>query len=441
MTAVITHATRRIGQACCTNRRRSHKARPLKPAQSLTSPRNFFVLLPLACVYAPAPMPCPFHNPKNPTDPFREPRERDGVLVNNFQGKEIPLVLRHEDVRRVAKDWQTFSSDAPFKVPIPTEEDVRTVRQLPLEIDPPDQQAYREVVEPFFNRAKLPEVIAQMERLVDELVTAARERTSFEAVRDFAIPLQSRALAILLNVPDAEAAIWIGWGTHVFRDGNGTSKGAALEAYTNALLDRAAANPGDDLFSALTQTKFQGRPLTRQEMLGFCSIVFAGGRDTVINSITGILAHLAHTPADFEFLRADRKRIIGASEEFFRALSPVTHLARKCTRDTTVHGVSVPAGEFVTLCFSSANFDATVFDAPDEVKLDRRPNPHVAFGFGPHLCLGAAHARLIVRTLLNTLCDQVARIDVLEQTWKSETEPSYVRRLAAESLHVKFALR
>ena len=379
-------------------------------------------------------MPCPFHNPKNPTDPFREPRERDGVLVNNFQGKEIPLVLRHEDVRRVAKDWQTFSSDAPFKVPIPTEEDVRTVRQLPLEIDPPDQQAYREVVEPFFNRAKLPEVIAQMERLVDELVTAARERTSFEAVRDFAIPLQSRALAILLNVPDAEAAIWIGWGTHVFRDGNGTSKGAALEAYTNALLDRAAANPGDDLFSALTQAKFQGRPLTRQEMLGFCSIVFAGGRDTVINSITGILAHLAHTPVDFEFLRADRKRIIGASEEFFRALSPVTHLARKCTRDTTVHGVSVPAGEFVTLCFSSANFDATVFDAPDEVKLDRRPNPHVAFGFGPHLCL-------IVRTLLNTLCDQVARIDVLEQTWKSETEPSYVRRLAAESLHVKFARR
>jgi len=110
-------------------------------------------------------MPCPFHNPKNPTDPFREPRERDGVLVNNFQGKEIPLVLRHEDVRRVAKDWQTFSSDAPFKVPIPTEEDVRTVRQLPLEIDPPEQQAYREVVEPFFNRAKLPEVIAQMERL------------------------------------------------------------------------------------------------------------------------------------------------------------------------------------------------------------------------------------------------------------------------------------
>jgi cytochrome P450 len=99
------------------------------------------------------------------------------------------------------------------------------------------------------------------------------------------------------------------------------------------------------------------------------------------------------------------------------------------------------AGEFVSLCFSSANFDASVFDAPDAVQLDRRPNPHVAFGFGPHLCLGAAHARLVVRTLLNTLCNQVARIDVLERTWKSETEPSYVRRLAAERLEVAFVRR
>ena len=386
-------------------------------------------------------MPCPFHNPANPTDPFREPRERTGVLVNNFQGKEIPLILRHEDLRRATKDWQTFSSDAPFKVPIPTEEDVRSVRQLPLEVDPPEQQAYREVVEPFFNRAKLPEVIAAMERLVGELVATACARDTFEAVRDFAIPLQSRALALLLNMPESEATVWIGWGTHVFRDGDGTSKGAALEAYTNALLDRAAADPGDDFFSALTQAQFQGRPLSRTEMLGFCSIVFAGGRDTVINSITGILAHLARTPADFAFLRADRRRIVGASEEFFRALSPVTHLARKCTRDTEVHGVKVAAGEFVSLCFSSANFDAAVFDAPDEVRLDRRPNPHVAFGFGAHLCLGAAHARLVVRTLLTVLCDRVETVEIRAQTWKSESEPSYVRRLAAERLDLTFKSR
>jgi cytochrome P450 len=388
-------------------------------------------------------MPCPFHSASsaNPTDPFRAAREKDGVLVNPFKHATMPMILRHEDVRRAAKDWQTFSSDAPFEVPVPIEHDVRSVKQLPLEVDPPAQQDYREVVEPFFNRAKLPEVAAQMRALVEELVAAVGARDTFEAVREFGIPLQSRALAIMLNVPDAEARIWIGWGTHVFRDGDGTSKGAQLEAYTNALLDQGAAQPDDSFFSAITRARFRGRLLTREEMLGYCSIVFAGGRDTVINSITGILAHFAEKPADLAWLRADRKRIIGASEEFFRVLSPVTFLARKCPVGAEVHGVKVAPGEFAALAFSAANFDREVFDAPDEVKLDRRPNPHVAFGFGPHLCLGAAHARLVVRTLIDVLCDRVDQIEMLERTWKEEVEPAYTRRLAADVLRLRFVAR
>jgi cytochrome P450 len=79
-----------------------------------------------------------------------------------------------------------------------------------------------------------------------------------------------------------------------------------------------------------------------------------------------------------------------------------------------VHGVKIAPGDFASISFSSANFDASVFDAPDEVRLDRRPNPHVAFGFGPHLRLGAAHARLVVRTVIDTLCDRVATIEILE---------------------------
>jgi cytochrome P450 len=346
-------------------------------------------------------MACPFHQQQ--PDPFGEARRKDGILINNFQGTPIPMLLRHEDVRQAAKDWTRFSSDAPFKVPIPTEEDVRSVRQLPLEVDPPAQQEYRAIVEPFFNRAKLPEMIAQVNSLIETLVNQALARESVEIVREFAIPLQSRALAVLLAMPQAEAEIWIGWGTHVFREGDGTSKGAALEAYTNRLLDRAAAAPGADFFSALTQAKFQGRPLTREEMLGFCSIVFAGGRDTIINSISHVIGHLSAKPADFAFLREDPKRIVGASEEFFRVLSASTHLARLCRAKTELHGVTVEPGQFVSLNFAAANYDETVFECPEEVRLDRRPNPHVAFGFGPHLCLGAAHARLIVRSLITTL--------------------------------------
>ena len=163
------------------------------------------------------------------SDPFREPRIRDGVLECEFQGEKTPMILRHEDVRKAARDWKTFSSDAPFRVPIPSEENVRTMRQLPVETDPPDHTEYRKLVEPFFLRAKDPAVISQVETLIEESLRDALSRESVEIVREFALPIQSRALACLLNVPESEAAVWIGWGTHVFRDG--PSKGVSLEAY------------------------------------------------------------------------------------------------------------------------------------------------------------------------------------------------------------------
>jgi cytochrome P450 len=381
---------------------------------------------------------CPIHSQP---DPFGEARRKEGVLVNEFQGKPVPMILRHEDVRRAARDWQTFSSDAPLRVPIPSEESVRTVRQLPLEIDPPEHGDYREIAEPFFARAKHPDVVARVEALVRGLVADALGRDAVEAVREFAIPLQSRALACLLNMPESEAEIWIGWGMHVFREGDGKSKGAALETYLNGLFDRAEASPGDDFFSGLARATFRGRPLTREEMLGYGSIMFAGGRDTVINSITGVLGHLARVPSDLEYLREDPKRIVNASEEFFRAISPVTHIGRVCPAKTEIHGVEVGAGSLVSLCFASANHDETVFPSPEEVRLDRKPNPHVAFGFGPHLCLGAAHARLVVRTLLKALCEQVGRLEIVAAEEKVEREARYDRPLAWDSLTLRFSPR
>ncbi len=381
-------------------------------------------------------MPCPINSQP---DPFGDARRKDGVLVNEFQGNPVPMILRHEDVRRVARDWQTFSSDAPLRIPIPSEEAVRTVRQLPLEIDPPDHGDYRAVAEPFFNRAKLPEVVAEVEALVRKLISSALDLESVEIVRDFAIPLQSHALACLIRMPASEAEIWIGWGTHVFREGDGKSKGAALETYLNNLCDRAEAEPGDDFFSALTQATFRGRRLTREEMLGYGSIMFAGGRDTMINSISGVIGHLSANPRDLEYLREDPKRIVNAAEEFFRAISPVTHIGRVCPHQTGIHGVNVAPGSLVSLCFASANHDETVFPAPEEVRLDRKPNPHVAFGFGPHLCLGAPHARLVVRSLLKCLCEQVRSIHTLAAVEKVEHEQRYDRTLAYDSLTVRLA--
>ena len=107
------------------------------------------------------------------TDPFREARAKDGVLRCPFQGETLPMILRHADVREAAKDWQKFSSDAPFRVPIPSEEEARSVRQLPIETDPPEHSEYRAIAEPFFLRPKDPAMIARVEALVAGLLRDA----------------------------------------------------------------------------------------------------------------------------------------------------------------------------------------------------------------------------------------------------------------------------
>ena len=378
----------------------------------------------------------------NPSDPFREKRRESGVLPCNFQGEDVPMILRHEEIRRAAKDWKTFSSNAPFRVPIPSEKDVLSMRQLPLEIHPPEHTEYRKIVEPFFLRAKDPAVIAQVEKLIDDRILDALQRPSIEVVREFALPIQSHALTYMLNVPESEATTWISWGTHVFRDGgSGQQKGAALENYLQAQFDRAAAHPGEDFFSALTQATYQGRPLTRQEMMGFANLTFAGGRDTIIHTISSTLAYFARKPESLEFLREDTSRIVHACEEIFRVVTPLTHIGRVCPVETKVHDFTVKPQGRVSLCWASANRDESVFDAPDEVRLDRKPNPHLAFGFGAHLCLGAAHARLILRTLIHRCTERVQRLVLLAAQDRVENETTYQRVVGYESLTLKLEPR
>jgi cytochrome P450 len=371
-------------------------------------------------------------------DPFREPRRTHGVLGLPTDRETIPLILRHDDVRKAAKDWKTFSSDAPFRVPIPSEEHLRSVRQLPIETDPPDHTDYRDLVEPFFLRAKQPAFVARVEAIVDRLLDEALGRDAIEAVGDFALPLQSRALTVLLGVDEAEAERFIGWGVHVFHHGeNGAEKGQDLERYLNEQFDKAAANPGDDFYGLLTKAEFRGRPLTRAEQLGFANLMFAGGRDTMIYSVACAIGYFAEHSEALDFLRVDPARIVLASEEFFRVYMPLTHIGRVCPVDTDVHGMAVRAGDRASLCWASANLDETVFPAADEVHLDRRPNQHVSFGFGAHLCLGAAHARTVMRTLLTRLCNRVGRIDLISKVDRVEHTPAYDRPLGYESLVIR----
>ena len=373
-------------------------------------------------------------------DPFREARNQHPILKCPFQGEDIPMLLRHADVREAAKDWKTFSSDAPFRVPIPSEEEVRTMRQLPIETNPPEHTEYRAIVEPFFQRPKLPEMISKVESLIAGKLSEALHCDSIEVVNEFALPIQSHSLTYLLNVPASEAQTWIGWGIHVFKSTEGGfKKGIVLEDYLHAQFNRAEKAPGADFFSALTRATFRGRRLTREEMMGFANLTFAGGRDTIIHSISSIIHYFGRNPDALEYLRQDPKRIVHAGEEFFRVFMPLTHIGRVCPLDTEVHGLLVKAGGRVSLGWAAANLDERVFESPQDIRLDRKPNPHLSFGFGEHLCLGAAHARLIVRTLLQALVNQVGKIMVVEAKPHVEREVRYQRANGFEALTVKLS--
>jgi cytochrome P450 len=339
---------------------------------------------------------------------------RISIARNPTDGDDIVFVHGYRDLRRAAADWQTFSNDVLGRIQIPAEDKTRPFRQYPIEADPPRHGAYRAIVQPMFDKPFDPVFAAGIVDLVEEMVAAAQAAERVEIVGGFGLPLQSRALTRLLGMPPAEADLWIGWGMHVFRsrDGDDLDRAQALIAYLESRLDEAEARWPESLFAHLGRVRFEGRPLTRDEKLGFAHLVFAGGRDTVIRTIAGAIAWMAQHPGDFARIKADPALAVPATEELVRVLSPLTYLGRICPQGGTVAGTPVAPGQRIALCFADANRDPEVFAAPEQFDIDRRPNPHVGFGSGAHSCPGSAHARLLARTVMQVIARRVAVLDV-----------------------------
>lgn len=331
--------------------------------------------------------------------------------------QEFTLVCGYETLRHVARDWTTFTSATPFRVPIPEESALRPVRQYPIETDPPEHGAYRRLVDRRFSRSAADSHRRAITALVDRLLGEALESGELHVVDRFAIPVVSHAIALTMGVP-ADTDRLVSWGLHVFRDPvtHERRRNDDLDAYLAERVDAALAEPGDDIFGDLARAELDGRRLTRDELLGYGYLVLAGGRDTVIASIAGGLWHLATHPAELAALRADPTTVPAAVEELLRYLSPLAHIGRTVAVDTEIDGHAFRAGELVSLCFAAANHDPEVFEAPGECRLDRSPNRHVAFGHGPHTCLGAPLARMELQVVLERFVAAVARCRVIAPT-------------------------
>ncbi len=378
-------------------------------------------------------------------DPFKEVRELKGYGEMDDQNDPVTMILGLKNLRKCAHNWKTFQSGAePGRIVIPSEVNIRDTRQIPFEVDPPEHKDFRALVDPWFKRPLEEAYKATLTQQINDIVDEVLAQDTVEVVSEFALRLQSRALTLLLNIPYEESETWISWGTHVFR-----SEGEALDGdkanilydYIDEKITEAIEKPGDDLYSMLLAAQVNGKKLTREEVKGVMILTFAGGRDTVINTITNSVAYFAEHPESLDRLLAEPEITTKAVEELIRYFSPLTQMGRVVTEDTEVCEHAIKEDTRISLCWASANRDEKVFENPNDIVLDRKVNPHVAFGFSHHNCLGATHARQITNILLTTLAKKVKSIDIIDYNENIEELGEFKRKVGFNNLTVKFHKR
>jgi cytochrome P450 family 142 subfamily A polypeptide 1 len=277
------------------------------------------------------------------------------------------------------------------------------------------------------------EVVAE---LVDAMLAKPERRADF--VSEFAAVLPMRVIGEMLGVAEEDHAKLQRWSDTMVQlsDGSKADPGAYQAAgeyleYLGTVIAARRAEPRDDLIGILVDAEIDGgqasharQRLTERELYGESLLLLVGGNETTRNVITGGMKELLHHPDLAAHLREDPSRIPAAVEEFLRWVSPIVNMQRQATQDVELHGVTIPEGQSVLLLYGAANRDPEVFTDPETFDVTRRPNPHVAFGAGPHFCLGSALARLEIRIALEELLTRLPDLRLAAGTGPDEPKPA-----------------
>jgi cholest-4-en-3-one 26-monooxygenase len=359
-----------------------------------------------------------------PHELFASLRGRDPYWQDEPGGPGFWNFTRYDDVVRINKDNQTFSSHrgTALMTEMPPDQ-LEQQRMMMLNMDPPMHTRYRLLV----NKGFTPRMVGQLEDNIRERTRAIIETTrgggEFDFVNDIAAELPLQVIADLMGVPQADRHRVFDWSNRMigsedpeYRAAPEEAQLAAMElfAYCHALTEAKKADPHEDLMSILTRVEVDGERLNEIEIDLFFMLLAVAGNETTRNLIShGMLALLEH-PDVYRQLVADPSLLTGAVEEMLRYGTPVMQFRRTATVDTDVNGFPVKSGEKVVIWYISANRDEAIFSEPSRFDVRRNPNPHVAFGGGgPHFCLGANLARLEIRVMF----EEVLRLlPDLEQT-------------------------
>lgn len=314
-------------------------------------------------------------------------------------------------------------------------------------MDGDEHRVYRAIAQSRFFPTALGRIRGDVEKIAAEFVDRmSRFGGQCDFATDIALGYPLRVIMNLLNVPPEDEALMLRLTQQLLTsqdkefNGPDASPVAAIvemSAYFQPIIEDLRKNPRDDIASVIATAKIDGEFLSNRDVFGYFLIVATAGHDTTSYSLTGGLKALLDFPDQLTKLRADPSLMPSAVEEIIRWATPVKHFCRTATEDCIIEGKQVRKGDMILLSYPSANRDEAVYEDPFVFRVDRKPNRHLAFGTGPHVCLGQHLARIELHSFLREF---LKRIDHVEQAGDARrVESTFVG--GVKNLPIRYTLK
>jgi cytochrome P450 len=312
-------------------------------------------------------------------------------------------------VQQVLKDGETFSSAGYADIMGPV------FGHSILEMDEPEHHTYRGLVQQAFSRKAMETwerdlVRGVVDEMLDEIVDAKRG----DLVRSLTFPFPVLVIARMLGLPREDLPAFHRQAVEMISAGfefdRAIAASNALYDYFCAIIADRRVHPSDDVISVLVQAELDGERLDDAQICSFLRLLLPAGAETTYRSSSNLLYGLLTNPDQLDALRADRGLMNQAIEEGLRWEPPLLGIMRTATRDTVVEGMPIPAGSVVAVNIGSANHDERYWDNAENFDLFRAPRQHIAFAWGPHMCLGLHLARMETRVALTQILDRLPNV-------------------------------
>ena len=334
-------------------------------------------------------------------------------------------ITKHADIIKIGKQPELFLNAprlAVFTRDLPPPEE-GTSRHL-LNMDPPDHGRYRRVTSSWFTPRAIRGMDGKVGRVTREVLDEAAAHDHGDFVRDISAKITIAVIAEMLGVPRSDWDKLFRWTNEIIAPQDPEFQHAAtpkdtldqarieLFEYFDRLVRARRAAPTDDIVSVVANGAVNGEPLPIMELLSYFFLLVVAGNETTRNAMTGGMLALLENPGEWDKLRHDGDLLDRAVEEIVRWTTPVIQFARTATADYELRGKTIRRGESVCLFYASGNRDEEVFPDSSAFRVDRDPNPHIGFGMGEHVCLGAHLARLELRHAFAQLRQRLVRCEL-----------------------------